>query len=80
MFVVSVMVFVVDDDDGGDEGGHDDHDDHDILSGAAVRGNYTAQKRIEGSWEGCEVAKTNCRTVIIVVHIFDWEQCDPTQN
>ena len=77
MFVVSVMVLVVDDHDVGDEGGHDDHD---IVSGAAVRGSYTAQKRIEGSWEGCEVAKTNCRTVIIVVHIFDWEQCETTQN
>ena len=55
MLMVPVMVLVVvdDDDDGGDGG---DHDDHDIVSGAAVRGNYTAQKRIEGSWEGCEIA------------------------
>lgn len=54
MFVVSVMVLVVYGGAGGDEGGHDDHD---FVSGAAVRGSYTAQKRIEGSWEGCEIAK-----------------------
>ena len=42
--------------------------------GGAGRGNCTAQKRIGGSWGGCEK-----KLIVAAVNIFyDWEQCEKT--